>query len=103
MSHIPANDYSVACAKNLNGVTMNIILWIILGATAGWIASILSGAKSFKDSWPSIYIGAIGALLGGYYVHALRINSSASSFISLVVAVIGSIVVVTSYKAVKDD
>ena len=82
---------------------MAVILWIILGATIGWIASILSGAKSLRKSLPSIYVGILGALLGGLYVRAFSFESMGAQLTSVVMAIIGAIIVITSYKAVKDD
>lgn len=81
---------------------MNIFLWALIGLTAGWIASIISGAESFRDSFPSIVVGTIGALLGGFYVRAMDMGSSNFHPASVVLALIGALILVTGYKAVKD-
>lgn len=82
---------------------MAVIFWIILGATIGWIASILSGAKSFRSSLPSIYVGILGAVLGGLYVRAFDLGTASFGLTSVLMAIVGSIIVITSYKAVKDE
>lgn len=81
---------------------MNIFLWALIGLTAGWIASIVSGAKSFRDSFPSIVAGTVGALFGGFYVRAMGVGSSGFHPASVVLALIGALILVTGFKAVKD-
>ena len=43
---------------------INIIVWIILGALAGWIASIIMGRNRQMGAIANIIVGIIGALIG---------------------------------------
>ena len=40
--------------------------WIIFGALAGWIASILTGRNSQQGCLMNIIVGIVGAFLGGW-------------------------------------
>ncbi len=74
---------------------MGIILWIIFGALAGWIASIAMNTNSEQRTIADIFMGIIGALVGGFIMNLLG-QSGVTGFnlYSLVVAVIGAMVVI---------
>jgi uncharacterized membrane protein YeaQ/YmgE (transglycosylase-associated protein family) len=72
----------------------NIIVWILLGAVAGWIASIL-----FKDRSlglvGSIVVGILGSFVGGWLAPKLGISGAAVggfSIASIFTAVGGAVV-----------
>lgn len=44
---------------------MSLITWIILGALAGWIASIIMGKNASMGAFANIIVGIIGAFIGG--------------------------------------
>ena len=44
----------------------NIIVWIVLGALAGWIASIIMGKNAQMGALANIIVGIIGAFIGGW-------------------------------------
>ena len=44
---------------------LGIISWIIIGALAGWVASLIAGTNREQSRWENIIVGIIGALLGG--------------------------------------
>ena len=44
---------------------MSIILWIVLGALAGWIASKIVGTDAEQGAVGNIVVGILGAFLGG--------------------------------------
>jgi uncharacterized membrane protein YeaQ/YmgE (transglycosylase-associated protein family) len=50
---------------------MNIILWIISGGAAGWIASLLVGADAGLGIIGNIIVGIVGAFLGGFIMDKL--------------------------------
>ncbi|WP_022819278.1 GlsB/YeaQ/YmgE family stress response membrane protein [Fusobacterium russii] len=44
---------------------MGIITWLVLGALAGWIASIIMGKNASMGAFANIIVGIIGAFIGG--------------------------------------
>jgi len=45
---------------------MNIVLWVVFGGLAGWVASLIAGADSSLGLVGNVVIGIIGAFLGGW-------------------------------------
>jgi len=79
---------------------MGILSWIVLGAIAGWIGSLLvnrTGEGLLRD----IVLGIIGGIVGGWIFSALG-SSGVTGFNlwSLFVAVIGAVVVLVLYHAI---
>lgn len=74
---------------------MGILLWIIFGALAGWIASIIMKTDHGQGTVSDIIMGIIGAIVGGFIMNQLG-QSGVNGFnlYSLAVAVIGAIVVI---------
>jgi len=74
---------------------MGIILWIIFGAIAGWIASVIMHTNSSQGTMMDIVLGIVGAVVGGFLMGLVG-QSGVNGFnlYSLGVAVIGAIVVI---------
>lgn len=72
---------------------MNIILWIIFGAIAGWIASVIM--KSEGGAVMDIILGIVGAAVGGFVMNLFG-QSGVTGFnlYSLIVAVIGAMILI---------
>lgn len=72
---------------------MNIIVWLVLGALAGWIASLIMGNNRSQGLIGDIILGIIGAFLGGFLFN-LTGNAGVTGFNiwSVFVAVIGAVV-----------
>ncbi|MBN1755391.1 GlsB/YeaQ/YmgE family stress response membrane protein [bacterium] len=71
---------------------MGLLTWIVFGALAGWVASLLTGKK--HGCLLNILIGVIGAFMGGMISHlflgeGLNLRFNISSF---AIAVIGSVI-----------
>lgn len=77
---------------------MNIILWIVLGALAGWIAGLIM--KSSHGLIEDIVLGIVGALVGGFLMNALG-QSGVTGFnlYSLLVAALGAVILITLGRA----
>jgi uncharacterized membrane protein YeaQ/YmgE (transglycosylase-associated protein family) len=45
---------------------MGIILWIIFGALAGWLASMIAGTNEQQGALANIVVGIVGAMIGGF-------------------------------------
>ena len=74
---------------------MGIVLWIIFGALAGWIASVIMKTNSRQGTMMDIISGVVGAVVGGFLMGLVG-QSGVTGFdlYSLVVAVIGAVVVI---------
>jgi uncharacterized membrane protein YeaQ/YmgE (transglycosylase-associated protein family) len=72
---------------------VNIILWIIFGALAGWIASLIMGTNRQQGCLMDIVVGVVGAFLGGL-VFSLFGGQGVTGFniYSLLVAVLGAVI-----------
>ncbi len=72
---------------------MNIILWIIFGALAGWIASMIMGTNAQMGALANIIVGIVGALIGGVLMNAFGAPGvTGFNLTSLIVAVLGAVV-----------
>lgn len=71
---------------------MNILIWIITGIIAGWLAGVLVKGSGF-GILGDLIVGLIGGLLGGWIFGLLGV--SASSWIGQVlVAALGGVLLV---------
>ena len=79
---------------------MGIISWIILGLIAGYIGSKIVD-KQGQGFWLNIALGIIGALVGGFIFDMFGASGvTGLNIYSMIVAIIGSVVVLLVYNAV---
>lgn len=79
---------------------MNIILWIIFGALAGWIASKIMNTDAEQGALANIIVGIVGALIGGWIARAVTGNTvTGFNLVSLIIAIIGAVVLLAILKA----
>jgi uncharacterized membrane protein YeaQ/YmgE (transglycosylase-associated protein family) len=79
---------------------LNIILWIIFGALAGWIASIIMRTNQEQGGVANVVVGILGAIIGGWIARAVNGQTYSSfSLGGLIVAIIGAIVLLAVLKA----
>lgn len=81
---------------------MGIILWVIFGAIAGWLASIIMKTDAQQGAVANILVGIAGALIGGF-IFSLFGGGGVSGFNigSLLVALVGAIVLIAILKALN--
>ena len=80
---------------------MSFIAWIILGLVAGFIGSKIVN-KAGEGFFLDIVLGVIGALVGGWLFSKFgAAGVTGVNLYSLLVAVVGSIVVLILYHAVR--
>lgn len=81
---------------------MGFLGWIIIGALAGWIASMLTGNNEKMGAGANIVVGIIGGFIGGLAMNLLG-GSGITGFNlwSLLVAVIGSVILLWIVNAIK--
>jgi uncharacterized membrane protein YeaQ/YmgE (transglycosylase-associated protein family) len=71
---------------------LNVVLWIILGALAGWIASMIMGRNAQMGAVANIVVGIVGALIGGFIMNALGApGATGFDLYSLLVAIGGAV------------
>jgi uncharacterized membrane protein YeaQ/YmgE (transglycosylase-associated protein family) len=82
---------------------VNIILWLIFGAVAGWIASMIAGTNRQQGLLMDIVVGVIGAIVGGFLYSTITGVPFAAGFnlMSLIVAIVGAVVLLFILKAVR--
>lgn len=72
---------------------MDFLVWIIFGAIAGWIASIIMKKNKKMGAIANIVVGIIGAFLGGYIMELIGVEvETGFNFTSLLVAIFGAVV-----------
>ena len=48
-----------------------IIVWIIVGISAGWLASRITGTDGKRGAFANVFIGVLGALVAGFITRAV--------------------------------
>lgn len=80
---------------------MNIVLWIILGALAGWIAALVMGGPG-RNWIGHIIIGILGAALGGYVATLAGLGGiTGFNLYSLLVAVAGACLLLAIFNLIR--
>ena len=80
---------------------MSILGWIVLGLIAGFIASKIVN-KAGEGLIMDIVLGIVGALIGGWLFSMIgQAGITGFNFYSMFVAVLGAIVVLLAYHAVR--
>ena len=69
---------------------MNIILFLLIGLVAGWLAGKIMKGKGF-GLVGNLVVGIVGALIGGFVFNALNI-AFAGIIGSLIAAVVGALI-----------
>lgn len=82
---------------------MGIISWLVVGAIAGYIAGFLVKGDESLGVIGHIVLGIIGALIGGFVAGLLTGGDyiSGINITTIVVAVIGAIIAVVAYNAIR--
>lgn len=79
---------------------MNFILWIIFGAVAGWIASIIM--KSNQGLLTDIIVGIVGAFIGGFIFNTFgAVGTTGFNLYSLLVAIVGAVVLLFIMRLIR--
>ena len=81
---------------------MGVLSWIILGFVAGAIAKALHRGDEPTGLFATLFVGVLGALLGGFVASAVGIGS-VSGFFSLgtwLIAILGAFVLLVLYDAI---
>jgi uncharacterized membrane protein YeaQ/YmgE (transglycosylase-associated protein family) len=72
---------------------MSILGWIVLGGIAGWIASIIMKRNSRMGAFANIFVGILGAFIGGFLFHIIgAVGFTGFNLWSVLVATVGAVV-----------
>ncbi len=81
---------------------VNLILWIILGGVAGWIASMIMGRDAQMGAIANILVGIVGAVLGGFLFNLIGLTGDTGfNLWTLLVAIVGAIALLFAIGAAR--
>ncbi len=74
---------------------MNIILWVIFGALAGWIASMITNRSDRQGLLSDIVLGVIGAVVGGFVMYLIgQPGVTGFNLYSIIISILGAVAVI---------
>jgi uncharacterized membrane protein YeaQ/YmgE (transglycosylase-associated protein family) len=75
---------------------INFIVWLIVGAIIGWVASLIMHTDGQQGTLIDIVVGVVGAFLAGLVLTPLfgisTINENNFSFPALMVSLLGAVI-----------
>jgi uncharacterized membrane protein YeaQ/YmgE (transglycosylase-associated protein family) len=78
----------------------SIIVWLIVGAIAGWLAGLIVKGGGF-GLLGNIVIGIIGAVVAGWLLPALGVNLGTGIVAAIIDSAIGGVVVLVIISLIK--
>ncbi len=78
----------------------SIIVWLIVGAIAGWLAGLIVKGGGF-GLLGNIVIGIIGAVVAGWLLPTLGVHLGAGIIGAIIDSVIGAVVVLVIISLIK--
>ncbi len=81
----------------------NLVVWVIVGAVAGWLASIVMKTNQSQGLLADIVVGIIGGLIGGWLLTALGVGGAVTGLNlgSLLTAFIGAVILLAILRLVR--
>lgn len=82
---------------------MNVIVWLVVGAFAGWVASMIMKTDAQMGALANIVAGIIGAFVGGWVVGLFGTPPAAGelSIPSILTAILGAVILLWVVKMVR--
>jgi uncharacterized membrane protein YeaQ/YmgE (transglycosylase-associated protein family) len=85
---------------------INFLVWIIVGALIGWVASIIMRTNNRQGLIADIVVGIVGAFVGGYFLsplfHVSTINEGNFSIPALLVSLGGAVILLAISKLFRN-
>ena len=78
---------------------MGFVLWIVIGLIAGWLAGRLT--ESPRGLLRNLAVGLIGSIVGGFLARKLGIEVVPDFWGELITAVIGAVVFLVVWQAIR--
>jgi len=84
---------------------INFIIWLIVGALIGWVASLIMKTNNRQGLIGDILVGIVGAFVGGLILspvfHISTINESNFSLGALLVSLGGAVILLLIFKLLR--
>lgn len=82
---------------------MDIIIWIVVGALAGWIASMIMKSDAEMGALANIVVGIIGAFIGGWVVNLFGTAPAAGqlNIPSILTAILGAVILIAVLRMIR--
>jgi uncharacterized membrane protein YeaQ/YmgE (transglycosylase-associated protein family) len=77
-----------------------LIVWLVIGAIAGWLAGTLVKGGGF-GLIGDIIVGIVGALIGGWLAGVLGISIGGGLITSIITATAGAVVLILILRMIK--
>ena len=81
---------------------MNVIGWIVIGFLAGSISGWFVGVRSAQGCLPTIVVGIVGAIIGGWLSAQLGFGSVQGFIAALIFATLGAVLVRIVLRAIEN-
>ncbi len=79
---------------------INFLLWILMGAIAGWLAGLIM--KTDYGLLGNIIVGIVGGFIGGLVMNLIHKPSGGGfNLYSLLVSILGAVILLAIVKAVR--
>jgi uncharacterized membrane protein YeaQ/YmgE (transglycosylase-associated protein family) len=78
-----------------------IIVWLIIGAAAGFTAQKIMGGQSPGGLLGDLVLGILGAIIGGYGLSLLGISGNGGLVATFIVALVGALFLIWIVRLVK--
>lgn len=82
---------------------INLLVWIIVGAIAGWLASIVMKTNASQGLIADIIVGIIGGFIGGFVLNLLNVGGGVSglNLASILTAFIGAVILLALLRVLR--
>ena len=82
---------------------MDIVIWLVVGAFAGWVASMIMKTDAQMGAVANIVVGIVGAFVGGWVVYLFGTPPAAGqlNIPSILTAILGAVILLWVVKMVR--
>jgi uncharacterized membrane protein YeaQ/YmgE (transglycosylase-associated protein family) len=82
--------------------SMGILMWVVLGGLAGWVASMIMGTNAKMGALANIVVGMLGSVIGGWIFNWFGgYGVTGFNLYSFAVALVGACVLLFVAKLVR--
>ena len=78
---------------------MGILVWIVIGLIAGWLAHVILGGRG--GILHNLAVGLVGAIVGGFLFEKLNLQVIPDFWGNLITATIGAVIFLAVWRAIR--